>query len=95
MSQLQKFMDSATAMTPVFGVVPNRQEEQRQTAPGSRRGRAAPLVAAGFSRDDKKALLDRGGFRNPRDGGVGESVPLAGVRSRGVIAHGSEPGWNA
>jgi hypothetical protein len=42
MSQLQKFMDSAAAITPVFGLVPNRQEEQRQTAPGSQRGRAAP-----------------------------------------------------
>jgi hypothetical protein len=99
MSKLQLFMDSATVITPVFGLVPNRPEERRQATPGSRRGRAAPLgahfVAAGFSRDGQKAPVDRGGFRNPPDGGVGESVRLAGVRPRGVISHGSEPGWNA
>ncbi len=62
-------------------------------------GRAAPLgagVSAGaLSRDGASALVDRGGFLNPPDQGVVESLPVAGGQPRVLAAHGSEPSWNA
>jgi hypothetical protein len=53
------------------------------------------LVGAAFSRDGASVLLDRGGFLNPPDEGVVESMPVDGGQSRILAAHGSEPGWNA
>jgi hypothetical protein len=55
----------------------------------------AGLVGAGVSRDGTHALVVRGGFLNPPNHGVVETVPLTGGRTRMLIAHGSEPSWNA
>lgn len=61
-------------------------------------GRSIPLGAgvagAALSHDHATALVDRGGFLNPPDQGVVESLPLAGGPPRVLAAHGSEPSWN-
>jgi hypothetical protein len=62
-------------------------------------GRATPLGAglagAALSRNGTSALVDRGGFLNPPDDGVVESVPLDGGKPRILAMHGSAPSWNA
>ncbi len=62
-------------------------------------GRATPLggglVGAAFSHDGASVLLDRGGFLNPPDEGIVESMPVDGGQSRILAAHGSESSWNA
>jgi hypothetical protein len=55
----------------------------------------ADLVGAGLSRAGGRALVDGGGFLNAPNQGVVESVPLGGGRPRILVAHGSEPSWNA
>lgn len=61
-------------------------------------GRAIPLgidhVGAALSRDGGSALVDRGGFLNPPDHGVVESLPLDGGKPRVLASHGSEPSWD-
>lgn len=60
--------------------------------------RATPLGAgvsgAALSRDGASVLVDRGGFLNPPDQGVVESLPVAGGLPRVLVAHGAEPSWN-
>ena len=62
-------------------------------------GRATPLgadlSAGALSRDGASVLVDRGGFLNPPDQGIVESLPVAGGPPRVLAAHGSEPSWNA
>jgi hypothetical protein len=57
------------------------------------------LTAASLSRDGSAALVDRGGFLNPPDHGVVESLPLGPGRPTGpahiLAVRGSEPSWNA
>jgi hypothetical protein len=63
------------------------------------RGEAAPLggdvIGVALSRDGARVLVDRGGFLNAPDRGVVESLPLAGGPLRILVAHGSEPSWDA
>jgi hypothetical protein len=62
-------------------------------------GRATPLgselSAGALSHDGASVLVDRGGFLNPPDHGIVESLPVAGGPPRVLAAHGSEPSWNA
>jgi hypothetical protein len=57
------------------------------------------LTAASLLRDGSAALVDRGGFLNPPDHGVVESLPLGPGRPTGpahiLAVRGSEPSWNA
>jgi hypothetical protein len=55
----------------------------------------ADLVGAAVSRDGTHALVDRDGFLNPPNRGVVETLPLTGGPTAVLIAHGSEPSWNA
>ena len=52
------------------------------------------LTGWALSHDGSHVLVDRGGFLNPPDLGVVESLPVGGGRPRVLVAHGSEPSWN-
>ncbi len=52
------------------------------------------VAGASISRSGAAVLVDRGGFLNPPDSGVIESVPFTGGRATPLVAHGAQPSWN-
>lgn len=56
--------------------------------------RGEPVVGAGLSRDGSTVLIDEKSFEGPPSGGRVAQIPFAGGRSRVLVAHGSQAGWN-
>ncbi len=52
------------------------------------------VTAGAISRDGRRLLVDLGGFLNPPDAGVVESIPFGGGRATVLVTHGSAPSWN-
>jgi hypothetical protein len=50
-------------------------------------------MAAGISRGCT-VLIDEGSFENPASNGRVARIPFAGGRSKVLIVHGSQVGWN-
>jgi Tol biopolymer transport system component len=52
------------------------------------------VAGAAISHTGAALLVDRGGFLNPPDVGIVESIGFTGARARVLVAHGSDPSWN-
>jgi Tol biopolymer transport system component len=52
------------------------------------------VTGGAISSDGQRLLVDLGGFLNPPDAGVVESIPFSGGGATVLIAHGSAPSWN-